>query len=62
LALDEKPADRARGDEHGELIAGEQLDQEGAAHRRDRRTGTQDTGHQAALGERPDHQINHHTW
>ena len=49
---DEEPADRARGQEHGELVAGEQLDHEGAAHRRDRRTDTQDTGDQAALSGR----------
>ena len=49
---DEKPADHARGAEHGELVAGEQLDQEGAAHRRDRRTDTQDTGDQTALSGR----------
>jgi len=30
------PADGARGQEHGEPVAGEQLDQEGAAHRRER--------------------------
>ena len=33
---DEEPADRARREEHRELVAGEQLDQERAAHRRDR--------------------------
>jgi hypothetical protein len=46
---DEKPADRARAQEHGEQAAGEQLDQERAAHRRDGQTDTQDTRYQAAL-------------
>jgi hypothetical protein len=49
---DEKPADRARDHQHGQLAAGEQLDQEGAAHRRDRDADTQDTGDQAALSGR----------
>ena len=49
---DEEPADRARDQEHGELVAGEQLDQEGAAHRRDGQTDAQDTGDQAALSGR----------
>jgi hypothetical protein len=50
---DEEPADRARDQEHGEPVAGEQLDQEGAAHRRDGHTDTQDTGDQV-LGVRMD--------
>ena len=41
---DEEPADRARDQEHGELVAGEQLDHEGATHRRDGQTDAQDTG------------------
>lgn len=49
---DEEPADRARCQEHGELVAGEQRDKEGAAHRRDRQTDTQDTGDHAALSDR----------
>jgi len=49
---DEKPADRARAQEHREQAASEQLDQECAAHRRDRQADTQDTGDQAALNGR----------
>ena len=49
---DEKSADRARAQEHGEHVAGEQLDQERAAHRRDGQADTQDTGDQAALSGR----------
>jgi DNA-binding CsgD family transcriptional regulator len=45
----EQCADRTRHQEHGQLVAGEQLDNEGAADRRDRQTDTQDTGDQAAL-------------
>jgi hypothetical protein len=49
---DEKSADRAGGQEHGEQAADEQLDQERAAHRRDGQADTQDTGDQAALDGR----------
>ena len=49
---DEEPADRARDQEHGELVAGEQLDQERAAHRRDGQTDAQDARDQAALSGR----------
>ena len=49
---DEKSADRARDQEHGDHVAGEQLDQECAAHRRDRQTDPQDTRDQAALNGR----------
>ena len=49
---DEEPTDRARGQEHGEPVAGEQLDQEGRAHRRDRHADAQDARDQAALVDR----------
>jgi hypothetical protein len=38
-----------RGQEHGQPVAGEQLDQEGAAHRGDRHADAKDPGDQAAL-------------
>ena len=46
---DEHSADHARRGEHGELVAGEQLDQERAGDRRDRQTDPEDAGDQAAL-------------
>nr|WP_246080215.1 hypothetical protein [Modestobacter altitudinis] len=46
---DEEPADRARGQEHGQGVAGEQLDQKGAGHRRDGQADAQDAGDKAAL-------------
>ena len=49
---DEEPADRAGGQEHGEPVAGEQLDQEGRAHRGDRHADAQDAGDQTALVDR----------
>ncbi len=43
----------AQGDqEHGQLVAGEQLDQEGAGHRRDGQADPQHTGDRAALSDR----------
>jgi hypothetical protein len=49
---DEEAADPAGGQEHGQLVAGEQLDQEGAGHRRDGQADTQHTGDRAALIDR----------
>ena len=49
---DEEAADRTGGQERGQLVAGEQLDQEGAGHRCDGQADTQDTGDRAALGDR----------
>ena len=49
---DKKAADRARGQEHGEQAAGEQFNQERAAHRCDGRADAQDTGDQATLDGR----------
>ena len=47
-----KPPIAHGGQEHGELVAAEQVDQEGGADRRDRQTDTQDAGDQAALSGR----------
>ena len=49
---DEEPADQARGHEHGELVAGEELNHERAGHRREGEADPQDAGDLSALGGR----------
>ena len=49
---DEERADRAGRHEHRELVTGEELDQVGATHRRNREADPEDTGHQTTLGDR----------
>jgi hypothetical protein len=49
---DEDPANGARNQEHGELIAGKQLNHKRAAHRRNGQTDTHEPRDPAALNAR----------
>ena len=51
-AQDEATSDRAWDKKHGELVAREQVEQEGGTHRRDGQSNAQDPRDEATLADR----------